>query len=215
LNRTRRIGRHDTHRKDLGAEGRQQKQQRKHNISRPALAWLGMASRRVGPPRAALLAVAGLLMLIAPAAVNAEATDATKSESSGNGLQFATAGVLAQFTVTAKDESGVRRTSGGDEWIVELDGTRSITGSVVDNLDGTYQVCLVSKISSVQRRSSLLGVPFWGLGAYYTGILTVWGIFWRPLPSTHLIPLLVHGSSSSPSSGVLHGHKVRKLRGRC
>jgi hypothetical protein len=52
----------------------------------------------------------------------AEATDATKSESTGSGLQFATAGVLAQFTVTAKDESGVRRTSGGDEWIVELDG---------------------------------------------------------------------------------------------
>ena len=51
-----------------------------------------------------------------------EATDATKSESTGSGLQFATAGVVAQFTITAKDESGVRRTSGGDEWIVELDG---------------------------------------------------------------------------------------------
>ena len=35
-----------------------------------------------------------------------------------------------------QDESGVRRTSGGDEFIVELEGTRPITGSVTDNLDG-------------------------------------------------------------------------------
>ena len=62
-------------------------------------------------------------------------------DSSGNYLfQYATAGVLAQFTVTAKDESGVRRTSGGDDFVVELEGTRSVTGSVIDNLDGTYPV---------------------------------------------------------------------------
>ena len=41
-----------------------------------------------------LLGLAGL-----PAA-DAEATDATKSESSGSGLQFVTSGVLAQFTVS-------------------------------------------------------------------------------------------------------------------
>jgi hypothetical protein len=70
----------------------------------------------------------------------AELTDATKSLAAGSGLQYATAGVLAQFTVTAKDESGVRRTSGGDDFVVELEGTRSVTGSVVDNLDGTYPV---------------------------------------------------------------------------
>ena len=72
--------------------------------------------------------------------VNAELTDATKSLAAGSGLQYATAGVLAQFTVTAKDESGVRRTSGGDDFVVELEGTRSVTGSVIDNLDGTYPV---------------------------------------------------------------------------
>jgi hypothetical protein len=71
---------------------------------------------------------------------SAELTDATKSLASGTGLQYATAGVLAQFTVTAKDESGVRRTSGGDDFVVELEGTRSVTGSVIDNLDGTYPV---------------------------------------------------------------------------
>ena len=41
----------------------------------------------------------------------------------------------------AQDESGVRRTSGGDEFIVELEGTRSISGSVVDNLDGMAVYC--------------------------------------------------------------------------
>jgi len=70
----------------------------------------------------------------------AELTDATKSLATGSGLQYATAGVLAQFTVTAKDESGVRRTSGGDDFVVELEGTRSVSGSVIDNLDGTYPV---------------------------------------------------------------------------
>ncbi len=77
---------------------------------------------------------------IFPGTANAELTDATKSLASGSGLQYATAGVLAQFTVTAKDESGVRRTSGGDDFVVELEGTRSVTGSVIDNLDGTYPV---------------------------------------------------------------------------
>eukprot|EP00290_Baffinella_frigidus_P000367 CAMPEP_0180183136 /NCGR_PEP_ID=MMETSP0986-20121125/41047_1 /TAXON_ID=697907 /ORGANISM="non described non described, Strain CCMP2293" /LENGTH=821 /DNA_ID=CAMNT_0022136569 /DNA_START=159 /DNA_END=2622 /DNA_ORIENTATION=+ len=101
---------------------------------------------------AATLFILGALTLFAPT-TNAEATDATKSESSGNGLQFASAGVLAQFTVTAKDESGVRRTSGGDEWIVELDGTRSLTGSVVDNLDGTYQVSYTATKSGSYERA--------------------------------------------------------------
>ncbi len=43
-----------------------------------------------------------------------------------------------------QDESGVRRTSGGDEFIVELEGTRPITGSVTDNLDGMWSVALDS-----------------------------------------------------------------------
>lgn len=72
--------------------------------------------------------------------MQAEATDATKSVTSGTGLQSATAGVQAAFSITARDESGVRRTSGGDNFIVELEGTRSITGSVVDNLNGAYAV---------------------------------------------------------------------------
>ncbi len=84
---------------------------------------------------------------------SAELTDATKSLASGSGLQYATAGVLAQFTVTAKDESGVRRTSGGDDFVVELEGTRSVTGSVVDNLDGTYPVSYtVTKSGYVQHK---------------------------------------------------------------
>lgn len=65
-------------------------------------------------------------------------TDATRSLSTGNGLQYATAGVLAQFTVTVFEENDVRHTSGGDDFIVELAGTRFAQGSVIDNLDGSY-----------------------------------------------------------------------------
>ncbi|EKX39869.1 hypothetical protein GUITHDRAFT_76077, partial [Guillardia theta CCMP2712] len=96
-----------------------------------------------------------LLALCLPTG-SGEATDAANSEATGNGLQFATAGILAQFTVTSKDESGVRRTSGGDEWIVEFAGTRSLTGSVVDNLDGTYQVSYTATKSGSYEVSVLL-----------------------------------------------------------
>ncbi len=93
-----------------------------------------------------------------PDTANAELTDATKSLASGSGLQYATAGVLAQFTVTAKDESGVRRTSGGDDFVVELEGTRSVTGSVIDNLDGTYPVSYTVTKSGYLHHESILFV---------------------------------------------------------
>lgn len=80
-------------------------------------------------PLSSLSLVKILFIISLAALVSSESTDATKSLATGTGLQYATSGVLAQFTVTAKDESGVRRTSGGDEFIVELEGTRSISGA--------------------------------------------------------------------------------------
>jgi len=124
-----------------------------------------------------LYALVGLSVL---PSVRAEATDATKSESSGSGLQFATAGVLAQFTITAKDESGVRRTSGGDEWIVELDGTRSLTGSVVDNLDGTYQVSYTATKSGSYEAGVKLAKSGGLTGSYFEN---VW-FFYTPVKVT-------------------------------
>ena len=41
-------------------------------------------------------------VLLFAQAVASESTDATKSTATGNGLQYATAGVQASFTVTAK-----------------------------------------------------------------------------------------------------------------
>ena len=67
-----------------------------------------------------------------------ETTDATKSI--GTPVATITAGIATTFTITAKDESGSARTSGGDAFNVELEGTRSITGSVVDQLSGLYTV---------------------------------------------------------------------------
>jgi len=93
--------------------------------------------------------VAGLMVDQAASAV----TDATRSKSTGVGLQYATAGVLAQFTVTAFEEDGVRRTSGGDDFIVELAGTRSLMGSVIDNLDGSYQATYIGTKSGAYEVS--------------------------------------------------------------
>jgi|NorSeaMetagenome_1021524.scaffolds.fasta_scaffold300949_2 hypothetical protein len=42
------------------------------------------------------------MLFVLATSVAGERTDSTKSTASGNGLQYATAGVLAEFTVTAK-----------------------------------------------------------------------------------------------------------------
>ena len=62
------------------------------------------------------------IVIVLSSYASAESTDASKSIATGNGLLSATAGIVSGFTITAKDESGVRRTSGGDEFIVELEG---------------------------------------------------------------------------------------------
>ena len=104
-------------------------------------------------------------------------TDATRSTSTGNGLQYATAGVLAQFTVTAYEEDGRRRTSGGDDFIVQLAGTRALYGSVIDNLDGSYQATYVATKSGAYEMSvKLLGEG--GLTASY--FENVW-FFYTPV----------------------------------
>ena len=71
------------------------------------------------------------LILIVPVdPIYAQYTDGARSLATGTGLQYATTGVLAQFTITAIDESGLPRTLGGDDFVVELDGTRTLSGSV-------------------------------------------------------------------------------------
>jgi hypothetical protein len=105
-------------------------------------------------------------------------TDATRSLSTGNGLQYATAGVLAQFTVTAFEENGVRRTSGGDDFIVELAGTRSAQGSIIDNLDGSYQATYTGTKSGAYevsvkllREGGLVASYFENVWFFYTPVL--------------------------------------------
>ena len=105
-------------------------------------------------------------------------TDATRSLSTGNGLQYATAGVLAQFTVTVFEENGVHRTSGGDDFIVELAGTRSAQGSVIDNLDGSYQTTYTGTKSGsyevsvkLLREGGLVASYFENVCFFYTPVL--------------------------------------------
>ena len=119
------------------------------------------------------------MLFVLATSVAGERTDSTKSTASGNGLQYATAGVLAEFTVTAKDESGVRRTSGGDEFIVELEGTRPITGSVTDNLDGSYAVHYTPTKSGnyeagvkLAKSGGLTGQYFENVWFFYTPVKT-------------------------------------------
>jgi hypothetical protein len=76
----------------------------------------------------ALIAILVFLLICNPVAC--QYTDGALSLAAGTGLQYATTGVLAQFTITAVDESGLRRTLGGDDFVVELDGTRTVSGSV-------------------------------------------------------------------------------------
>jgi hypothetical protein len=80
-----------------------------------------------------------------------ELTDATKSVMTGNGLKLATSGVQASFTVTARDESGTRRTSGGDNFIVQLSGSVSadFTSGVADQLNGVYAVTYLPTKSGI------------------------------------------------------------------
>lgn len=78
-----------------------------------------------------------------------------------------------------QDESGVRRTSGGDEFIVELEGTRSISGSVVDNLDGSYDVTYTPTKSGnyeagvkLAKSGGLTGQYFENVWFFYTPVKT-------------------------------------------
>ena len=58
---------------------------------------------------------------------------------SGSGTSgFQTAGMAAQFTITVHDTSGARATTGGMDFIVQLNGPTSVRGSVLDQLDGSY-----------------------------------------------------------------------------
>lgn len=64
--------------------------------------------------------------------------DLTSVIVAGSGLESATSSIEASFVITAKDEAGAARTSGGDTFLLELKGARSITGIITDRLDGTY-----------------------------------------------------------------------------
>ncbi len=102
-----------------------------------------------------------LSLLIAPKVlVQAQFTDGARSLATGTGLQYATTGVLAQFTITAIDESGLRRTLGGDDFIVELDGTRTLSGSVSHDYQFVWadigQSILMNRMHLVKKSAGLL-----------------------------------------------------------
>jgi hypothetical protein len=133
---------------------------------------------RLHHPPTGLLLLALVVSFVSVA--HGEATDATKSIATGDGLQYATSGTAASFTVTALDGSAVRRTSGGDNFLVELEGTRSMTGSVVDNLDGTYAVSYTATKSGTYEASVKLAKSGGLSAAYYEN---VW-FFYTPVKTT-------------------------------
>jgi len=117
-----------------------------------------------------------LAVLLQPAC--AQTTDATKSI--GTPVATITAGVPTTFTITAKDESGSARTSGGDAFNVELEGTRSITGSVVDQLSGLYTVSYTATQSGSYEAAVKLAQAGGLSAAYYEN---VW-FFYTPVVVT-------------------------------
>jgi hypothetical protein len=98
-----------------------------------------------------------LSILIAANTVQAQFTDGARSMATGTGLQYATTGVLAQFTITAIDESGLRRTLGGDDFVVELDGTRTLSGSVSNHgLEESNGQQLIAKAKNCVSKKSIV-----------------------------------------------------------
>jgi hypothetical protein len=90
---------------------------------------------------------------------------------SGAALSVATAGAAATFTISAKDDSGNARTSGGDNFVVALDGVEPAVLSVVDNLNGVHAVSYTTMSSGVKQIAVSLAKAG-GLFAQYN----------RPLP---------------------------------
>jgi len=102
-----------------------------------------------------------LLALISVGTLRAQLTSEPSScIATGAGLSVATAGTSASFTITARDSAGNRRSSGGDTFLIALDGFVDLatydSTSVTDQLNGIYAASYVVTRSGAYGLSVIL-----------------------------------------------------------
>jgi len=109
-------------------------------------------------------------------------TEPSACKATGVALSLATAGVSTSFTVTARDSSGNARTSGGDVFLIALDGLVDLATqpqtSVVDLLNGVYRVSFTATRSgaysmtvSLARAGGLYAEYFENVWFFYTPVV--------------------------------------------
>jgi len=74
-------------------------------------------------------------------------------------LTIATAGVTSQFTIQSRDKNNNNRVSGGDEYIIQGASATgaAFSGSVADNMDGTYTVVYTPSVQGAYILKHFLG----------------------------------------------------------
>ena len=98
------------------------------------------------------------LALIHPAVTCATRSIATPNAASpGHSLELATAGVQAEFTITAKDLYGNLKTDGGERFMVRFTGIDTASGVITDNQDGSYRVLYTLTKSGTYDASIVFG----------------------------------------------------------
>ena len=96
--------------------------------------------------------------LVHPAVTCASRSIATaNSPAPGHSLELATAGVQAEFSITAKDLYGNLKTEGNERFLVRFTGTETASGVVQDRQDGTYRVLYTLSKSGTYAASVVFG----------------------------------------------------------
>jgi len=102
-----------------------------------------------------------------PAVTCASKSIATaNSVAPGHSLELATAGVQAEFSITAKDLYGNLKIGGGETFLVRFSGVDKSSGVVTDKQDGSYRVLYTLTksgtytVSVIFGATGIIGSPF-------------------------------------------------------
>ncbi|KAJ1620009.1 immunoglobulin E-set, partial [Pavlovales sp. CCMP2436] len=85
------------------------------------------------------------------------AASAAQSTAVGVGLWHARVGTPAQYVILAKDGSGKRRTTGGDDFVASVSGGARVEVMILDHGDGSYSVAYTCEAAGRYRVSVRMG----------------------------------------------------------
>ena len=97
---------------------------------------------------------------------------ALASSAHGPGLEASIVRHLGVFTITTCDESGKRRTQGGDSLTVAIRGNSNVRARVIDNQDGTYTCKYRAWVSGVYSIAIWLAGELLGRSPYTMHVLS-------------------------------------------